>query len=97
VDLDRLSTVLGQNGNLDDGDGAVLKRGHAQGRRWSEEHRLHASQGKIGEKDLSWPSISPAMPAVRFAANNGRAFALEMIRMQNRTQHLGLNSAGTPP
>jgi len=53
VDLDRLSTVLGQNAS-DDGDGCCAQAGgHAQGAPLSGSIRLRTSQGKIGEKDLS--------------------------------------------
>jgi len=84
VDLDRLSSVLEQNGNLTAVAGAVMKQVIARrGAPLSgEQLAFFTSQGKIGEKDLSL--------AVDFArdagvplplAEHGRGFTLEMMTM----------------
>jgi len=85
VDLEKLISVLRQNGNLTAVTEAVTKQVIARGGKplSAEQREFLTSQGKIGEKDLSL--------AVDFArdagvplplAEHGRAFALEMMTMQ---------------
>ncbi|WP_198351182.1 NAD(P)-dependent oxidoreductase [Flavisphingomonas formosensis] len=85
VDMDTLSSVLQQNGNLTAVTGAVAKQViQRRGAPLSEEQLAYfTSQGKIGEKDLSLAvdfarDAGVALPL----AEHGRAFTLEMMTMQ---------------
>jgi 3-hydroxyisobutyrate dehydrogenase-like beta-hydroxyacid dehydrogenase len=85
VDLDRLSAVLQQNGNITPTTGAVLnqvvsRRGAALS---ADQLAFMTSQGKIGEKDLGLAIDFAREAGVPLPlAEHSRGFAVEMMTMR---------------